>query len=117
MTSETQVGRTERYMPSAIELKWEGHWASTGLHETPDDSEKPNYYFVTMFPYPSGNMHIGHWYAMAPSDCEARFIRMQGHNVLFPMGFDAFGINAENAAIDRGIYPAERTDKNMANRT
>ena len=111
MASET---KTERYAPSVIEPKWQAHWASTGLYETPDESDKPNYYFVTMFPYPSGDMHIGHWYAMAPSDCEARFIRMQGHNVLFPMGFDAFGINAENAAIDRGIHPAEWTDKNMA---
>ena len=114
MTSEAQTGRTERYAPGTIEPKWQAHWASSGLYETPDDSDKPNYYFVTMFPYPSGDMHIGHWYAMAPSDCEARFIRMQGHNVLFPMGFDAFGINAENAAIDRGIHPAEWTDKNMA---
>ncbi|MDP9319546.1 MAG: leucine--tRNA ligase [Chloroflexota bacterium] len=111
MTSET---KTERYAPGAIEPKWQAHWASTGLYETPDESDKPNYYFVTMFPYPSGDMHIGHWYAMAPSDCEARFIRMQGHNVLFPMGFDAFGINAENAAIDRGIHPAEWTERNMA---
>jgi leucyl-tRNA synthetase len=112
MTSEST--KTERYTPSAIEPKWQAHWASTGLYETPDDSKLPNYYCVTMFPYPSGNMHIGHWYAMAPSDCAARFLRMRGHNVLFPMGFDAFGINAENAAIDRGIHPAEWTEKNMA---
>ncbi|HEY8732247.1 MAG TPA: leucine--tRNA ligase [Candidatus Limnocylindria bacterium] len=114
MNSEAQTGRTERYAPGAIEPKWQAHWAATGLYETPDQSDKPNYYFVTMFPYPSGDMHIGHWYAMAPSDCQARFTRMKGHNVLFPMGFDAFGINAENAAIDRGIHPAEWTDKNMA---
>ena len=114
MTSETGLTKAERYVPSDIEPKWQAHWASSGLYETPDHSDKPNYYFVTMFPYPSGDMHIGHWYAMAPSDCEARFIRMQGHNVLFPMGFDAFGINAENAAIDRGIHPAEWTDQNMA---
>ncbi len=112
MTSETN--KTERYDPSAIEPKWQEHWAATRLDETPDDSDKPNYYFVTMFPYPSGDMHIGHWYAIAPSDCQARFIRMKGYNVLFPMGFDAFGINAENAAIDRGIHPAEWTEKNMA---
>ena len=111
MTSETKI---ERYAPGAIEPKWQAHWASTGLYETPDGAGVPNYYFVTMFPYPSGDMHIGHWYAMAPSDCEARFIRMQGRNVLFPMGFDAFGINAENAAIDRGIHPAEWTEQNMA---
>ena len=115
MTSEkTETSKTERYAPSAIEPKWQAHWAATLLDETPDDADKPNYYFVTMFPYPSGDMHIGHWYAFAPSDCEARFTRMKGHNVLFPMGFDAFGINAENAAIDRGIHPAEWTEKNMA---
>ena len=114
MTSEAQIGKTERYTPAAIEPKWQAHWAATLLDETPDDADKPNYYFVTMFPYPSGDMHIGHWYAIAPSDCEARFTRMKGHNVLFPMGFDAFGINAENAAIDRGIHPAEWTEKNMA---
>ncbi|MBI3522276.1 MAG: leucine--tRNA ligase [Chloroflexi bacterium] len=106
--------RAPRYEPALIEKKWQDRWAADGLYETPDDSERPNYYFVTMFPYPSGDMHIGHWYAMAPSDCQARFTRMRGHNVLFPMGFDAFGINAENAAIDRGIHPAEWTEKNMA---
>src|SRR5258708_1778875 len=111
MTSETV--KTERYAPAAIEPKWQAQWASTGLYNTPDDACLPNYYFRTMFPYPSGDMHIGHWYAMAPSDCQARFIRMKGHNVLFPMGFDAFGINAENAAIDRGIHPAEWTEQNM----
>src|SRR5258708_24213260 len=105
MTSETT--KTERYAPSAIEPKWQAHWASTGLYETPDDAKLPNYYCVTMFPYPSGGMHIGHWYAMAPSDCHARFIRMQGHNVLFPIRFDAFGINAENAGSEPGVHPFE----------
>src|SRR5258708_17901700 len=112
MTSETV--KTERCAPAAIEPKWQAQGASTGLYNTPDDAGLPNYYFVTMFPYPAGDMHIGHWYAIAPSDCQARFIRMKGFNVLFPMGFDAFGINAENAAIDRGIHPAEWTEKNMA---
>ena len=118
MTSEASdtsgSNRTERYIPAAVEAKWQQHWAATHADETPDDADKPNYYFVTMFPYPSGDMHIGHWYAIAPSDCQARFTRMKGHNVLFPMGFDAFGINAENAAIDRGVHPAEWTEKNMA---
>jgi len=112
-TSETDRTKAERYTPSAIEPKWQAHWAATGLYETPDDSDKPNYYFVTMFPYPSGEIHVGHWYAFAPPDCAARFTRMRGFNVLFPMGFDAFGINAENAAIDRGIHPAVWTEKNM----
>ena len=114
MTGETGTNKTERYAPAAIEAKWQQHWVAARLYETPDHADLPNYYFVTMFPYPSGDMHIGHWYAIAPSDCQARYTRMQGHNVLFPMGFDAFGINAENAAIDRGVHPAEWTERNMA---
>ncbi|MDP9265213.1 MAG: leucine--tRNA ligase [Chloroflexota bacterium] len=106
--------RTERYVPARVEAKWRAEWERTHAHETPDDSALPNYYFVTMFPYPSGDIHVGHWYAYAPSDCAARYMRMRGHNVLFPMGFDAFGINAENAAIDRKLHPAIWTEKNMA---
>jgi leucyl-tRNA synthetase len=113
MTSETEK-KIDRYAPAAIEAKWRERWASSGLHNTPDVSDKPNFYFLTMFPYPSGEIHVGHWYAFAPPDAAARFLRMRGHNVLFPMGFDAFGINAENAAIDRGIHPAVWTEKNMA---
>ena len=113
MTSELEK-RIDRYTPAAIEEKWRERWASSGLHNTPDVSDKPNFYFLTMFPYPSGEIHVGHWYAFAPPDAAARFLRMRGHNVLFPMGFDAFGINAENAAIDRGMHPAVWTEKNMA---
>jgi leucyl-tRNA synthetase len=113
MTSETER-KIDRYAPSAIEAKWRERWASSGLHNTPDVSDKPNFYFLTMFPYPSGEIHVGHWYAFAPPDAAARFLRMRGHNVLFPMGFDAFGINAENAAIDRKIHPAVWTETNMA---
>jgi leucyl-tRNA synthetase len=113
MTSEVEK-KIDRYTPAAIEEKWRERWASSGLHNTPDVSDKPNFYFLTMFPYPSGEIHVGHWYAFAPPDAAARFLRMRGHNVLFPMGFDAFGINAENAAIDRGIHPAVWTEKNMA---
>ena len=113
MMSEVEK-KTDRYTPAAIEEKWRERWASSGLHNTPDTSDKPNFYFLTMFPYPSGEIHVGHWYAFAPPDAAARFLRMRGHNVLFPMGFDAFGINAENAAIDRGIHPAVWTEKNMA---
>ena len=113
MTSEVKK-KTERYPPQAIEAKWQKRWSSSGLHETPDSSDKPNFYFVTMYPYPSGELHVGHWYAMAPSDAAARFLRMRGHNVLFPMGFDAFGLPAENAAIKRKMHPAEWTEKHMA---
>ncbi|MDQ2915463.1 MAG: leucine--tRNA ligase [Chloroflexota bacterium] len=113
MTSELEK-KIDRYAPAAIEAKWRERWASSGLHNTPDVSDKPNFYFLTMFPYPSGEIHVGHWYAFAPPDTAARFLRMRGNNVLFPMGFDAFGINAENAAIDRKIHPAVWTEKNMA---
>ncbi len=113
MTSDVEK-RIDRYTPAEIEEKWRERWVSSGLHNTPDVSDKPNFYFLTMFPYPSGEIHVGHWYAFVPPDAAARFLRMRGHNVLFPMGFDAFGINAENAAIDRGIHPAVWTEKNMA---
>src|SRR3989454_11228966 len=113
MTSDVQK-KIDRYTPAAIEEKWRERWASSGLHNTPDVSDKPNFYFLTMFPYPSGEIHVGHWYAFAPPDAAARFMRMRGHNVLFPMGFDAFGINAGNPAIDRCIHPAVWTEKNMA---
>jgi leucyl-tRNA synthetase len=109
-----QKRRIERYTPSEIEPKWQRAWAASRLHETADDSDRPNFYFLTMFPYPSGDIHVGHWYAFAPADCAARHLRMRGYNVLFPMGFDAFGINAENAAIDRKVHPAVWTEKNMA---
>ncbi|HYR93656.1 MAG TPA: leucine--tRNA ligase [Methylomirabilota bacterium] len=112
MTIERQ--RTEKYDPATIEPKWQEEWVRSGLHDTPDSSDKPNFYFLTMFPYPSGDIHVGHWYAFAPPDTAARYLRMTGKNVLFPMGFDAFGINAENAAIDRKIHPAVWTEKNMA---
>ena len=110
------VPRTkERYAPAAIEEKWRERWERDRAHETPDDANDPNFYFVTMFPYPSGDLHVGHWYAMTPSDTAARFVRMRGHNVLFPMGFDAFGLNAENAAIRTGVHPSDNTERNMAN--
>ncbi|MBM4420724.1 MAG: leucine--tRNA ligase [Chloroflexi bacterium] len=105
----------ERYQPGLIEAKWQARWNERGLYDIPDQSDKPNYYFVTMFPYPSGDLHVGHWYAITPSDCAARYLRMRGHNVLFPMGFDAFGLPAENAAIQKGIHPSDGTEQNMAN--
>jgi leucyl-tRNA synthetase len=103
----------ERYDPVAIERKWRERWEEDGLYRTPDASDRPKWYHLTMFPYTSGDLHIGHWYAMAPSDAAARYKRMRGHNVLFPIGFDAFGLPAENAAIKRGIHPATWTLQNV----
>ena len=106
--------RTEmRYDPRALDAKWQGRWAEDNLYEVRDDDPRPKWYELTMYPYPSGDLHIGHWYAMSGADAHARFMRMRGYNVLHPMGFDAFGLNAENAAIERGIHPAKWTMGNI----
>ena len=101
--------------PAEIDRKWQARWEKDGLHKVSDDDPRPKWYEMTMYPYPSGDLHIGHWYAMAPADCHARFRRMQGYNVLHPIGFDAFGLPAENAAISRGIHPYEWTISNIEN--
>ena len=104
-----------RYDPKEIDRKWQARWEADGLYEARDDDPRPKWYELTMYPYPSGNLHIGHWYAMAPADCRARFRRMQGYNVLHPMGFDSFGLPAENAAIRRGVHPYTWTMGNIEN--
>ncbi len=101
------------YNPTEIEPRWQERWAEDGLYESNIDPKKPKFYALTMLPYPSGDLHIGHWYAMTPSDARARFKRMNGFNVLFPMGFDAFGLPAENAAIKRNIHPMKWTFANV----
>ena len=104
-----------RYDPREIDRKWQERWERDGIYRVRDDDPRPKWYELTMYPYPSGDLHIGHWYVMAPSDCHARFRRMQGYNVLHPMGFDAFGLPAENAAIQRGIHPHTWTMGNIEN--
>ncbi len=101
------------YNHAKIEKKWQKKWEADGLYRSVIDENRPKHYALTMLPYPSGDLHIGHWYAMTPSDAHARFMRMNGYNVLFPMGFDAFGLPAENAAVKHGIHPKEWTYANI----
>ena len=104
-----------RYDPIAVDQKWQSRWALDNIYRVDDNDPRPKWFEMTMYPYPSGDLHIGHWYAMAPADCHARFRRMQGYNVLHPIGFDAFGLPAENAAISRGIHPYSWTMDNIEN--
>ena len=111
---DTETPRKDKsYDPQAFEKKWQEKWEADKLYRAVIDESKPKHYALTMLPYPSGDLHIGHWFSMIPPDARARFKRMQGYNVMFPMGFDAFGLNAENAAIKDGIHPMKRTFQNI----
>ncbi|CAN5318076.1 leucine--tRNA ligase [soil metagenome] len=98
---------------AAIEPKWRERWKDTAIYATDDADPNPKWFSLTMYPYPSGILHVGHWYAYIAPDIFARMKRMQGNNVLYPMGFDAFGLPAENAAIRNGIHPATWTYDNI----
>ena len=97
------------YQPHAIEVKWQKRWDESQLYRARVDWSKPKHYALTMLPYPSGDLHIGHWFAMTPSDARARWMRMRGYNVLFPMGFDAFR-SASRAGGDLAQYPPLEMD-------
>jgi leucyl-tRNA synthetase len=104
-----------KYVPADIEPRWQEEWARQELATARDDDPRPKFYNLVMFPYPSGDLHIGHWYNYTGADTFGRFMRMRGHNVMQPIGFDAFGLPAENAAIKRDIQPRTWTLDNIAN--
>ncbi len=111
--SETRT-RIERYDPTSIEPRWQQRWADAGLYLTDlHDTSRPKFYLLTMYDYPSGDLHIGHWYVKTPTDAIGRFHRMHGENVFMPIGFDAYGLPAENAAIKNNINPRDWTMRNI----
>src|ERR1700684_2927388 len=104
------------YKFNEIEEKWQKHWQETNASKVSNDSPQPTYYVLDMFPYPSGaGLHVGHPLGYIASDIYARFKRLKGFNVLHPMGYDAFGLPAEQYALEHGIHPSVSTEQNIHN--
>src|ERR1035437_1111326 len=115
-TTQNSKTATGRYFPNEIESKWQKKWQEDGLYDFSKNSGK-KYYNLVELPYPSGDLHLGHWFAFTPPDAHARYKRMNGFNVFFPNGCDACELPAENAAIKRGVHPKDWTMKNIENMT
>src|SRR3954452_11671619 len=114
LLSEKRPMATERYNPRASEPKWQKAWAEKKLFEAHNDDPKPKYYVLEMFPYPSGRIHIGHTRNYTMGDVVARFIGGKGDDVLHPMGLEAIGLPAENAALQSRVDPRKWTYDNIA---
>jgi leucyl-tRNA synthetase len=112
--TQPRTGRVRRFNHREIEARWQARWTADRLYEAEADSTRPKHYALVMFPYTSGDLHLGHWWNFAIADVHARYKRMRGYNVLFPAGFDAFGLPAEGAAIRHGIHPYTWTMENIA---